>query len=249
MKRAPLVQWGTPEPQCCKGILIRANPALHEEAFEVFGGIMAAGSSVIDLGSGQGAFAARLSDAAYPVTSVDKIVDDFRADGVTFVAVDFDQPQQVAAFRDDHEGRYDVPIGMEVIEHVENPWEYCRLLSSLVRPGGVVLITTPNVESALSRTTFLFSGLFEHFSNEDYRGSGHINPMTMHELMIIADGVGAKMLSVRTLCQMPWLTASRRVTTVLASLVSAMLRPFMGRNAGGDILCAVLQKPQCEIPE
>lgn len=94
-----------------------------------------------------------------------------------------------------------------------------------------------------------FSGLFEHFSNEDYRGSGHINPMTMHELMIIADGVGAKMLSVRTLCQMPWLTASRRVTTVLTSLVSAMLRPFMGRNAGGDVLCAVLQKPQCEIPE
>ena len=156
MKREPLVQWGTPEPQCCKGILMRANPALHEEAFEVFGGIMAAGSSVIDVGSGQGAFAARLSDAGYPVTSVDKNVDDFRADGVTFVAVDFDQPQQVAAFRDDHEGRRDVPIGMEVIEHVENPWEYCRLLLSLVRPGGVVLITTPNVESTLSRTTLLF---------------------------------------------------------------------------------------------
>lgn len=244
MKRAPIVQWGTPEPQSYKGILMRANPALHEEAFEVLRGVMAAGCRVIDVGSGQGAFAARLSDAGYAVTSVDKNVADFRADGVEFIAVDFDNAQQVAGFRQSHEGQFDVAIGMEVIEHVENPWEYCRLLLSLVRPGGLVLITTPNVESALSRTTFLFSGLFEHFSTEDYRGSGHINPMTMHELLIIADGVGAQMVSVRTLCQIPWLIASRRITTVLKSCLSAMVRPFMGRSAGGDIICAVLQKPQ-----
>lgn len=221
---------------------MRANPTLHEEAFAVLRGISIGGRRVIDVGSGQGAFAARLGDAGYTVTSVDKNVDDFRAEGVEFVPVDFDSAEQVDAFRKVHGAQYDIAIGMEVIEHVENPWEYCRLLLSLVREDGIVLITTPNVESAYSRMNFFFSGLFDHFSIHDYRSSGHINPLTFHELEIIANGVGARIVSVQTLCKLPWLVVSKRLSTTIKSALATMFGVFMGQRSDGDIICIALQK-------
>lgn len=242
MKRFNVIQWGTPPTLSYKGILMRANPALHEEAFELLRAASQAGSRVIDVGSGQGAFAARLRDNGYTVTAVDKNADDFRAEGVEFIRLDFDIAHQVDAFKSSHRGQYDIAVGMEVIEHVENPWEYCRFMLSLVRPGGVVLLTTPNSESIQSRVEFLFSGLFAHFNKSDYLGSGHINPLTFHELQLIADGVGARIIDAKTICILPWLVISRRFSSVLKSVLALLLRPFAGKNARGDIICFVLQR-------
>lgn len=239
-----VIQWGTPQPASYKGILMRANPGLHQEAFALLQKINLRGDNIVDVGAGQGAFSARLADAGYSITAVDKNVEDFRAPGVNFLPVDFDIATEVAAFTAHNHEKFDAAIGMEVIEHVENPWEYCRFLLSLVRPGGVVLITTPNVESVHSRMSFLFSGLFEHFSLADYEGSGHINPLTVHELQLIARGVDAEIVSVQTLCKLPWLIISSKISTMLKSMLSTLLRPFMGAFAGGDIICIVLRKPE-----
>lgn len=239
-----IIQWGTPEPAFYKGILMRANPSLHHEAFALLKKINLHGENIVDVGAGQGAFSARLADAGYSITAVDKNVEDFRAPGVNFLSVNFDIASEVAAFAAHNHEKFDAAIGMEVIEHVENPWEYCRFLLSLVRPGGIVLITTPNVESAHSRINFLFSGLFEHFSLADYEGSGHINPLTVHELQLIAHGIDAEIVSVQTLCKLPWLIISSKISNVLKSMLSTLLRPFMGAFAGGDIVCILLRKPE-----
>lgn len=249
MKRASFVQWGTPEPRYYGDILMRANPSLHEEAFAVLQSYSLPGQRVIDVGSGQGAFAARLGDEGYAVTSVDKNIDDFKAKGVEFQPVDFDDARQVDAFKQGSAGKFDVAIGMEVIEHVENPWEYCRLLLSLVKPGGHVMITTPNPGSASSRINFLTTGLFDHFSPQDYQGSGHINPVSFHELEIIARGVGAEIMALTSLCRLPWVVVSRRPSEILLSLLACVYRPFMGPQAQGDIICAVLRRPESDQRE
>lgn len=242
MRSTGIIQFGTPSASYYDGILMRANPMLHQEAFALLSELAEAGSRVIDVGCGQGAFAARLRDNGYCVYAVDKNSDDFRAEGVEFVAVDFDNPVEVEQFRAQHGGCYDVAVGMEVIEHVENPWEYCRFLLSLVRPGGTVLLTTPNVESVASRVDFLFTGLFSHFTQNDYATSGHINPLTFHELHIVASGVGAEVIHAGTFCSLPWIVVSRRPSTVLKSVIGSLLRPFMGAEAGGDIICFVLKR-------
>lgn len=243
-----IIQLGTPKPAYYKDILMRANPRLHEEAFAILQNNVPSGTQIVDLGAGQGAFSARLADAGYAVTAVDKNAEDFRAPGVGFLPVNFDFGAEVESFIEQHRDRFDAAIGMEVIEHVENPWDYCRLLLSLVRPGGIVLITTPNVESVHSRVNFLVSGMFDHFSIEDFHGSGHINPLAFHELQMVAHGVGAEIVSVQTLCPLPWLIISRKFSTMFKSLASALLRPFMGAKAGGDIICMVLRKPAETAP-
>lgn len=238
-----VLQLGTPPPAYYDKILMRANPTLHEQAFARLQSIAPKGASVIDVGSGQGAFAARMRDHGYAVTSVDKNPDDFLATGVDFVYVDFDVPTQIEDFKRRSAEQFDVAVGMEVIEHVENPWEYCRFLLSLTKPGGIVLLTTPNAESIQSRIDFLFSGRFAHFSRADYTASGHVNPLTFHEMALIADSLGVEVLEVSAICPLPWLVVSRRLSSVFSSILASILRPFLGPRGSGDIICLILRKP------
>lgn len=238
-----MIQFGTPPLAYYDGILMRANPALHQEAFDLLRAKVRPGANVIDVGSGQGAFAARLRDNGYNVTSVDKNQDDFQAKDVEFVRIDFDIPGEIEGFQEKHRDQYDVAIGMEVIEHVENPWEYTRFLLSLVKPGGVVMMTTPNTESIQSRIEFLLTGIFTHFGQGDYDSSGHINPLTYHELSLICRGVGAEVLDARTICPLPWLIVSRRPSTILRSMLAFLIRPFARQKSKGDIICFILRKP------
>ena len=54
---------------------------------------------------------------------------------------------------------------METIEHLENPRAFVRLLTRLARPGGWVIVTTPNQHSLLSKGTFLLRGQHVHFQD------------------------------------------------------------------------------------
>ena len=57
---------------------------------------------------------------------------------------------------------------MEVIEHLENPRGFCRELARITRPGGWVVITTPNQVSALSLLTLAVKGRFAAFQDSEY---------------------------------------------------------------------------------
>jgi 2-polyprenyl-3-methyl-5-hydroxy-6-metoxy-1,4-benzoquinol methylase len=51
---------------------------------------------------------------------------------------------------EDAEGSFDVVSALEVVEHLVDPLDELRWMARLVRPGGAVVLTTPNF-SALSR--------------------------------------------------------------------------------------------------
>ncbi len=48
--------------------------------------------------------------------------------------------------------------GLEAIEHLENPWEFLRECRRLLEPGGILVVSSPNVECLLSRVVFLATG-------------------------------------------------------------------------------------------
>jgi 2-polyprenyl-3-methyl-5-hydroxy-6-metoxy-1,4-benzoquinol methylase len=81
---------------------------------------------------------------------------------VTFRQANLDAAFPVAA------GSADASAAVEVIEHLENPRAFVRELVRITRPGGWVVVTTPNQLSALSLLTLIAKGRFSAFQEADY---------------------------------------------------------------------------------
>ncbi len=237
-----LIALGSPKTAYYRDILMRANPALHAEALQVVKNAMPDGAKIIDVGAGQGAFSLRLQDNGFDVVAVDTNAPDFKAKSVPFTKVDFNSAAEIAEFLQREEGKYDCVVGMEVIEHVENPWEYFRFLSKLAKVGGHILITTPNTQSAMSKIQFWFENKHAHFSIGDFEGSGHINPLTIWELELIASETDLEVMRLDSLCIIPKFTISRNIRYMLYGVLNIIFGWSMGRVRNGDILYLLARK-------
>jgi len=62
----------------------------------------------------------------------------------------------------------DFAFAIEVIEHVENPRHFLREMNRIVRKGGYVFVTTPNLHSLTSILTFTVKGQHRYFQDASY---------------------------------------------------------------------------------
>lgn len=69
---------------------------------------------------------------------------------------------------------FDVVISSETIEHLRNPRDFMGEVYRILKPGGVFILTTPNVETIFSRIFFLFTGILAGHTKSNYKISGHI---------------------------------------------------------------------------
>ncbi len=230
-----LLQIGRKKPEYYKGILIKADTGLHDELEQIILKRVPKGSRILDLGAGEGALSQRLLDLGFQVVSVDMSVD-FKADISVFHKVDFNKSDEVTSFKLKFAEYFDAVLGVEVIEHIENPWEYIRTLKSLLKPGGLIILTTPNITSWLSRLNFLFKGQFISFdeSSLDY---GHINPINAWEMEVILKDEGFTNVQLQAAGFLPDIWITKNIFYSLLYLLSFVLRPFMsGISRGWCIL-------------
>jgi 2-polyprenyl-3-methyl-5-hydroxy-6-metoxy-1,4-benzoquinol methylase len=78
----------------------------------------------------------------------------------------------------------DVVAAVETIEHVENPRALMRELTRVTRPGGWVVVTTPNQHSLLSLLTLAVKGKFSAFQDVHY--PAHLSALLTGDLLRIA---------------------------------------------------------------
>jgi SAM-dependent methyltransferase len=112
---------------------------------------------VLDIGAGQGALSARLRDAGARVSACDVVPEQFDVPGVAFRALGRDG---VLPFDD---ASFDAAIAVEVLEHIDGHDRFYAEVARVLKPGGVILFTTPNILSLKSRLRFLFTGFFYSF--------------------------------------------------------------------------------------
>lgn len=225
------------------GLLERADLDLHSQIAHVVLQQVPTGAKVLDMGAGEGALSKRLQDGGLDVRAVDVDVAGFQAEAVPFEPLNFDDPLSVAAFVSRNDSAFDVVLGIEVIEHVENQWAYVRQLLRLLKPGGLIVITTPNVTSWLSRATFLFRGRFHQFADED-ESYGHISPITPWELELILNRIGCEDVKIRSAGTLPPIYLSGFNAATLLSLLFLPLRPLLKGFLDGWCIMATARRPR-----
>ena len=161
----------------------RSNTAIYEMVADAFHGRDVRGERLIDVGSGHGAAWQRLKGRFSEYVGVDVVwYNDFPSDG-TFVTADLDgDPVPVA------DATADAVVAVETIEHLENPRAFVRELVRLTKPGGWVVVTTPNQLSLLSLLTLMIKGQFSQFQDGSY--PAHITALLEVDLVRIATECG-----------------------------------------------------------
>jgi len=122
-----------------------------------------AGGTLADIGCGTGDLWRATRGRFTRVVGVDAVRYDGLPDEVVFLPADLDGGR--LPLDDDS---VDVAAAVEVIEHLENPRALVRELTRITRPGGWVVVTTPNQLSALSLLALLLKGRFSAFQERDY---------------------------------------------------------------------------------
>jgi len=207
---------------------------LHEHLTEnVLGRLAVRGASAIDLGTARGALALHLQGLGFNVTAVDRSEEAFEAD-LPFVRLDLNDPDFSSRLG---EGAFDFVSAVEIIEHLESPVGFLRNVRRLMKPKGVALITTPNMDSAPSRVRFLLTGKL-HMMDE--RVPNHITPIFFD----LFERVYVPSAGLRMVEHSVYPPDDYRVTRAGYAWALRLLARILPGHAIGDVHVCVLQ-PAC----
>lgn len=109
---------------------------------------------ILDVPTGEGALAIMLKNMGFEVSCCDIETKRFSAPGLT---VDRGDLTKRLPYDD---GVFDYVCFVEAIEHMENPYAAVRELSRVTKPGGILILTTPNYLNVERRLKFLVTGYF-----------------------------------------------------------------------------------------
>jgi len=181
-------------------ILVDKNaPGTQEKVLSILKNMPS--GKILDAPAGEGALSQKLRNN-YELYAVDIDENYFKLSGVPFKKVDLNKE---LPFEDSF---FDYVVSIEGIEHLENPFLCVREFARVLKPGGSLIITTPNIMSIKSRTRFFFYSYHDFFRfiklGDDFRHGlpeyehEHINPMTFTELRYALQKAGLEIVKVYT---------------------------------------------------
>ena len=215
-----------------RGIPMLCVHGLHERIAEEATRLLRRGSRVLDVGCGRGALSLRLADLGFQVDACDVYDHCQCKERVHFV--------QGTAEEVDLEGDYDAVFLVELLEHTEAPFAVIRRCRSLLKPGGLLFISTPNVDSDFSRAWFFLKGRHWYFEDSNLRNDGHITPIHRFQLEHVFRENGLEVLEdVRF--------ADRRrarpgLQWLLVRLLKLLRRLGKRPDAGGEVTLQVVRR-------
>jgi 2-polyprenyl-3-methyl-5-hydroxy-6-metoxy-1,4-benzoquinol methylase len=153
--------------------------------------------AVLDMAAGSGAFARRLVELGFRVEACDLYPEQFRVPEVPVRFADLSErlPYDDASFQ--------YLSCLEGIEHLEDQFAFVRECWRVLRPGGKLLISTPNILGLASRWRYFWTGFFPLATkpmNEHRKAPvhDHIHLISYYELRYILRTTGFLISGVDT---------------------------------------------------
>jgi SAM-dependent methyltransferase len=159
---------------------LRLNTAIHVRVMENLDPEVR--GRVVDLGAGDGYLAGLLREAGFDVRALDRVATYFAPTDIPLDQADLNERLPYS------DGEFDAAVATELIEHIENPWFLIREMHRIIRPGGVAVISTPNVTNLYTRAWYALSGQLFNFMESSYRDIGHITPVPLWNLRRMVEG-------------------------------------------------------------
>jgi len=151
------------------------------------------GGRFVDVGCGGGGLWRAINGRFDSYCGLDAVRYDGLPSDIEFRQVDLDSSSWPIAA-----GEADVVAAVETIEHLENPWAFVRSLVRIVKPGGWVVVTTPNQLSLLSLLTLITKRRFSAFQDSHY--PAHRTALLESDLERAANAAGLEHVTIAYSC-------------------------------------------------
>lgn len=168
-----------------------SNPAIYQMVARALAAEAVSGGTLVDVGCGTGALWSFVQSYLTGYIGVDAVLYEAFPKRAQFITHNLDAsriPLESAIA--------DVVCAVETIEHVENPRALMRELARVVKPGGLVIVTTPNQLSFLSKLTLILKNQFNAFQSAPGLYPAHITALLEIDLIRIATECGLTQIQI-----------------------------------------------------
>lgn len=149
--------------------LKRARNSSHDYLARLAG----SGHHILELGCGEGHFSAVLLAQGNRVTGVDNVpASPLLPEGLRYIQADLSATTP-AGIPELHGLRFDKVLLMDILEHLHDPLKVLAACAALVKPGGEVIVSLPNIANIYIRLSLLMG----HF---DYTERGILDRTHLH---------------------------------------------------------------------
>jgi SAM-dependent methyltransferase len=182
---------------------VQAPPGVHEKVFEL--ALNLPEKHILDVPTGSGTLAKKLLAIGKTVTAGDIDISQLRIGTgnheLTVVRLDLNEDRLPLK-----DSSFDIVVSVEGIEHLQNQWNFIRNMARVLKPGGLLILTTPNILNIRSRLRYFLEGTYEHFKRPLVRGLSwehdlqnyHISPISFFELQFMLTSCGFVTVELHT---------------------------------------------------
>lgn len=162
--------------------------------------------NILDVGCGNGYLVNYLSEAGHHVVGIDTAEDGIEIARDTYPHLKFQLRSAYERLDDLLGAAVDVIISSEVIEHLYSPQRFLRNMHATLRPGGVLVLTTPYHGYLKNLAISLLNGWDDHHHPE--REGGHIKFFSQKSLRQLLVAHRFRDITFRNAGRLPFLWKS-----------------------------------------